>query len=357
MINSVKTDSIIAANEKLFQLILYESCKMTGSGLYPLKFKPIYKNYIWGGQNLRGMGKEIENGETVAESWEISDHGDDMSRVVNGVLRGKTLRDLIEQYGEDICPETLTGRFPILIKYIDANRRLSVQVHPDDAYARVHEGPQELGKTECWYVLEAQPGAELIVGMKRGVTRESFKEMIEKGNIEEGIANIPVSRGDFVYIKSGTVHAIMEGILICEIQENSDSTYRLYDWGRVGNDGRPRPLHLEKAMDVITFVPEEEYEQFMSGIFIPYDKSLTNHTHELVRGSFFNIDLLTYQSDVRLEQGNSHFNTINLVEGMCDLLWPGGSLSLARGDTVLIPRPVDEYTLKTDNMKAVRSFL
>jgi mannose-6-phosphate isomerase len=330
---------------------------MSRPELYPFTFKPIYKHYIWGGQNLRCMGKEIADGEIVAESWEISDHGEDLSVVAQGKLTGSTLRELIERYGDEISPATTTGRFPILIKYIDANRRLSVQVHPNDDYARKHEGPQELGKTECWYVLEAQPGAELVVGMKRGVSREAFRVMTETGHIEEGIRTIPVSKGDFVYIKSGTVHAIMEGILICEIQENSDSTYRLYDWGRVGNDGKPRPLHLEKAMDVIQFVPEEKYDQFMSEIMIPYDKTAVNHTHKLVRSAFFNIDLLAYDHDVTLSQDDFHYSTINLVEGSCDLNWSGGSLSLHRGDTVLIPRPVEEYTLTTSGMKAVRSFL
>jgi len=353
----MKTDSIISANSNLIQPILCELNIMNESELYPLTFKPLYKNYIWGGQNLRGMGKEFGEDEIVAESWEISDHGDDVSIVSDGTLKGKTLRALIEQFGDDLCPATLTGRFPILIKYIDANRRLSVQVHPHDEYAREHEGPQELGKTECWYVLEAKPGAQLVVGMKRGVSREIFRDMINKNSIEEGIRTIPVSKGDFVFIKSGTVHAIMEGILICEIQENSDSTYRLYDWGRVGHDGKPRELHLEKAMDVITFVPDNAYEQFMSEILIPYDKMAENHTHELVRSSFFNIDLMSYRHDVRIEQENSHFNTINLVEGSCQLQWSGGTLHLSRGDTVLIPRPVDAYTLKTNNMKAVRSFL
>jgi mannose-6-phosphate isomerase len=330
---------------------------MSTSELYPLKFGPVYKHYIWGGQNLRAMGKQIGDGEIVAESWEVSDHGDDLSVVLNGKLRGKTLRELIVQFGEDLSPDTLTGRFPILIKYIDANRRLSVQVHPDDAYARANEGPQELGKTECWYVLEAKPGAELVVGMKRGVTRDSFRDMIDEDRIDEGICTIPVSKGDFVYIKSGTVHAILEGILICEIQENSDSTYRLYDWGRVGNDGKPRPLHIEKAMDVITFIPEKDYEQFMAGILIPYDKHALNHTHELVRGPYFNIDLLSSTRGVSLSIGPSHFNTINVLEGECDLLWSGGSLSLSRGETVLIPRPVGEYTIKTSSVTAIRSFL
>lgn len=325
--------------------------------LYPLKFKPIYKHYIWGGKNLQKMGKPIADGEIVAESWEISDHGNDLSVVLNGSLKGKTLRELIEQYGKDLSPDTLTGRFPILIKYIDANRRLSVQVHPDDEYARVHEGFQEFGKTECWYVLEAQPGAELVVGMKRGVTRESFKRLIDEGRIDEGIRNIPVSKGDFIYIKSGTVHAILEGILICEIQENSDSTYRLYDWGRRGSDGKPRPLHIEKAMDVINFIPEDEFDRAMEGILIPYNKSAVNQIHELVRGSYFNIDLLSSRHDVTLSLGTSHFNTLNIAEGECALVWSGGSLSLSRGDTVLVPRPVGEYTIETGGITAIRAFL
>jgi mannose-6-phosphate isomerase len=221
----------------------------------------------------------------------------------------------------------------------------------------MHEGPQELGKTECWYVLEAQPGAELVVGMKRGVTRDSFRQMIDEGRIDEGIRNIPVSKGDFVYIKSGTVHAILEGILICEIQENSDSTYRLYDWGRRGNDGKPRPLHIEKAMDVINFIPEDEYERAMEGILLPYDKSAVNQTHELIRGSYFNVDLLSYTHDVTLSVANSHFNTLNILEGECALAWSGGSLSLSRGDSVLVPRPVGKYSLETGGMTAIRSFL
>jgi mannose-6-phosphate isomerase len=330
---------------------------MAKTELYPLKFQPIYKHYIWGGKNLRAMGKPIGENEIVAESWEISDHGDDLSIVQNGSLRGQTLRDLIENYGDDITPDTPTGRFPILIKYIDASRRLSVQVHPDDDYARIHEGPQELGKTECWYVLNAPPGAELVVGMKRGVTREDFRHMVLEDRIDEGIHTIPVSRGDFVYIRSGTVHAILEGILICEIQENSDSTYRLYDWGRLGNDGKPRPLHIEKAMDVINFLPEEDFDRFMDSILIPYDKGAIGITHELVRSDYFNIDLLAYDRDVSLSIGISHFNTLNILEGGGKIVWSGGSLPLERGESLLIPRHVGEYVIETGGIRALRTFL
>jgi len=327
------------------------------SELYPMKFRPIYKHYLWGGKNLRKMGKPIAEDETVAESWEISDHGDDLSIVLNGALKGRTLRELIEHYGEHIAPCTVTGRFPLLIKYIDANRRLSVQVHPDDEYAQAHEGSQELGKTECWYVLHARPGAGLVVGMKKGITRQVFQRMIAENRVEDGICTFPVKAGDFVYIKSGTVHAILEGILICEIQENSDSTYRLYDWGRVGDDGRPRPLHIEKALDVISFLPEDEYERSMKGILIPYERSVKNHTHEMVRGDYFNIDLLVYTRSVSLSLGAAHFNTLNILDGVGNLVWSGGSMSFCKGETILIPRPVGEYVLETGRLTALRTFL
>jgi mannose-6-phosphate isomerase len=340
---------------------------MGKTDLYPMTFHPIYKHYLWGGKNLRSMGKAVADDETVAESWEISDHGDDLSVVRNGFLKGKTLRELIARWGEDISPRTATGRFPILIKYIDANRRLSVQVHPDDSYARTHEGPQELGKTECWYVLDAPPGAELVVGMGKGITKQVFQRMIAEDRIADGLHTIPVSKGDFVYIKSGTVHAILEGILICEIQENSDSTYRLYDWGRVGDDGKPRPLHIDKALDVITFVPENRYDRFMESIVIPYDRKASNHTHELVRGTYFNIDLLTYDHDIELSVGHCpmghspvgqcHFNTLSILDGEGTLVWPEGELPLHRGETILVPRPVSEYRLNTRGITALRTFL
>jgi mannose-6-phosphate isomerase len=334
-----------------------ERSSMDKIELYPMIFQPIYKHYLWGGRNLMNMGKPIAEGDIVAESWEVSDHGEDLSVVRNGTLKGKTLREIIEVRGENISPQTPTGRFPILIKYIDANRRLSVQVHPNDEYARTHEGPQELGKTECWYVLEAPPGAGLVVGMKRGVDKQEFRRMIADDRIADGIQTIPVSKGDFVYIKSGTVHAILEGILVCEIQENSDSTYRLYDWGRVGDDGKPRPLHIDKALDVISFIPENRYDRFMESVFIPYDKHASNCTHELVRGAYFNVDLLTYDREVELSVGHHHFNTLNILDGEGSLVWQEGTLPFHRGDTILVPRPVGGYRLDTRRVTALMTFL
>ncbi len=328
--------------------------------LYPMRFKEIFKPYIWGGQNLKRLGKPVKDGEIVAESWEISDHNDDISIVENGPLAGKNLRELIELYGEDISPKTENGRFPILIKYIDANKRLSVQVHPDDEYAKTHESPTELGKTECWYIMEAPPGAELIMGIKRGVNRDNFVEMIKNNRIEDGLNRIEVSKGDFIYIKTGTVHALLEGIMVCEIQENSDTTYRLYDWGRVGNDGKPRPLHIDKALDVINFPPDNEadYNRYIKSLLINYDKDAVNTIQKLVRSKFFNIDYIRYNTsfDLHMEKG-VHFHTLNIIDGDGEIDYGDGVLDITMGDTILIPRPVKEYKIKTENILILKTFL
>ncbi len=330
---------------------------MPAHDLYPLKFEPIYKNYIWGGRNLEKIGKKIVPGEIVAESWEISDHDEDVSVVANGTLKGRTLRELIETYKTDICPETENGRFPILIKYIDANQKLSVQVHPDDEYTRTHESPTELGKNECWYVMDAPRGAELILGVKKGMTRERFRAHIESGRIEEGLTRHPVSTGDFIFIRSGTVHALLEGIMVCEIQENSDTTYRLYDWGRMDSDGKPRSLHIEKALDVINYLPESEYDMYMKQLAIPYDKSEKNSVHTFVRSKFFNIDLLNYTQDFDTEFHNEHFHTLNIVSGTGSILWKGGEFGFHTGETLLVPRTVHKYTIRTKESEVLRTFL
>jgi len=330
---------------------------MKNNGLYPLKFEAIYKHYIWGGRNLEKIGKNIAPDEIVAESWEVSDHDEDISTAANGSLRGKTLRELIAAYGTDICPVTENGRFPILIKYIDASRKLSVQVHPDDSYARSHESSTELGKNECWYIMEAPPGAELILGIKKGMARNILKTLIEENRIEDGIQRHPVSKGDFIYIKSGTVHALLEDIMVCEIQQNSDTTYRMYDWGRMGANGKPRPLHIEKALDVINYLPEEEYERYMGELAIPYNKSTVNHTHALVREKFFNIDLLKYRIDADCSFHEEHFHTLNILDGNGTISWKDGDLPCQKGESILVPRAAGSYTIYTAGIEILKSFL
>lgn len=226
--------------------------------LYPLLFEPVLKDYIWGGRNLqRRLGRQLPSGTDIAESWEIAAHENGDVQVVNGPLAGTTLADLNRRLGAALVGTSGNWalereKFPLLIKVLDANRNLSIQVHPDDEYARAHEG-NELGKTEMWVILHAEENAAIILGVKEHTTPQGFRQALEAGDLEKHLHEISVSTGDFVCVPSGSLHAILGGVLIAEIQQNSDVTYRVYDWNRLGQDGKPRPLHVEQAMDVINF--------------------------------------------------------------------------------------------------------
>lgn len=225
--------------------------------LYPMFFKPVLKDYIWGGRNLTKLGRDLPGTGIVAESWEISSHEDGMTKVENGFFTGKTLQELVALLGEDLVGTKnqwalAQGKFPLLIKLLDANRRLSVQVHPNDDYAREHEG-QELGKTEMWFVLKAEPEAAIIYGLERSTTPDEFHQAVLNGTLEPFLHKVPIKAGNHVCVPSGTLHAILEGALIVEIQQNSNTTYRVYDWNRSDAEGCQRPLHVNKALDVINF--------------------------------------------------------------------------------------------------------
>ncbi len=223
---------------------------------YPLLFTPVLKDYIWGGRNLEKLGRTLPDG-VIAESWEIAAHPDGTTAVANGVYAGKLLTEVQAELGLDLIGTNCAwaqerGKFPLLIKLLDANRPLSVQVHPQDDYALAHEG-NELGKTEMWVALHAEPGAKVQLGVTAGVTAETFRADIENGNLEPHLHYVPVKTGDHICVPAGSLHAIMDGLLIAEIQQNSNTTYRVYDWNRLGHDGQPRPLHIDKALDVINF--------------------------------------------------------------------------------------------------------
>ncbi|MBN1399284.1 MAG: class I mannose-6-phosphate isomerase, partial [Anaerolineae bacterium] len=228
---------------------------MTRPEIYPLTFAPVFRDYIWGGRNLETLfGRELPPG-IIAESWEISGHPSSPTRVEYGHWAGRTLPQVMEALGEELVGRRAKGalqrgRFPLLIKLLDANRDLSVQVHPGDVYAQVHENG-ELGKTEMWYVLHAQPGTELIYGLARGVTPESFRRAIREGAVASQLQRVPIAAGDSFCVPAGTVHALLAGAVVAEIQQNSDATYRVYDWDRLGADGTPRPLHVRNALEVI----------------------------------------------------------------------------------------------------------
>ncbi len=223
----------------------------------PLIFAPRYRDYVWGGRNLaRVLGRDLPPG-VVAESWEVSAHPTAPTMADRGPLRGRTLRELAAEHGAALVGRNAEracgpGRFPLLVKLLDAAQPLSVQVHPDDARAALR-GDGELGKTEMWHVLHADPGAEVVLGLRDGTDEGALRRACADGRIEEHLNRAAVKAGDSILVPAGTVHAILGGAVLLEIQQDSDVTYRLHDWGRIGADGQPRPLHLEEAMEAIDF--------------------------------------------------------------------------------------------------------
>lgn len=306
--------------------------------LYPLKFDPVYKEIIWGGQNIkRFFGRKIPF-ERTAESWEICARPDGMSVVSNGKLSGLNLEQLIEKYKESLLGTASVKKygdnFPLLIKIIDANDRLSVQVHPDDEYARSRG--EKNGKNELWYIIDAKPGAKLIYGVRDGVTKEGFCAAVKNGTVAQTLREVPVAPGDALFIPAGTVHAILEGILIAEIQQNSNTTYRIYDWGRVGKDGKPRELHIDKALDVINFGPQPDM----------VSSKAEGGRRTILRSEFFNIDEIWL--DGRFEStttGKTFYVLMNLT-GKAAIHYDGGETDLERGDTVLIPACLGKFELE-----------
>jgi mannose-6-phosphate isomerase len=249
--------------------------------VYPLKFNPIYKQRIWGGQKLREVfGKQLPPDVKIGESWELADLPDDKSVIANGELAGLTLHSAIEEYPKEITGnENFPLPFPLLIKILDAEDVLSVQVHPDpETCRRMGKGDP---KTECWYIISAEPGAVIYKGLKKGVTKEQFAAAIEKGTIAEMLVKVPVRAGQCHFLPAGTVHAIGPGLLIAEIQTPSDTTYRVFDWNRVDDAGRARELHVAEALESIHFDQSaEELYVAMIGLLVDSEYFTINKGHQ-----------------------------------------------------------------------------
>ena len=228
---------------------------------YPLLLRPVPKEIIWGGDRLRREYGKTAPFEKIAESWELTVREKEMCVISGGEYAGMPLGDYIASARRDLLGlnGSKTDRFPLLIKFIDAADRLSIQVHPDDAYGLEHEG--EFGKTEMWYIMAAEEGAQLVYGLKEGLTSEDFRRFVEAGRTEEALNFVNVHAGEVYFIPSGQVHAIGAGILIAEIQQNSNITYRVYDYNRPGADGKPRELHTAKALDVVKIRTEEQIRE------------------------------------------------------------------------------------------------
>lgn len=316
---------------------------------YPLLFEPIYKDYIWGGRKLETMGKQLPD-HNVAESWEVACHPDGTGIVSNGKFSGKKLDDLIDEFGPDILgSEIFTKKgntFPLLIKLIDANRNLSVQVHPDDDYAYKYEN-KSLGKNEMWYVVDAKPGSKLVSGIKKGVTKETFKKAIDANKVEDCLNYVKVKQGDSFNIPAGLVHAIGEGNLICEIQQNSNTTYRVYDYNRTDDKGNKRPLHVEKALDVIDFSCEE------GGV----KKVLKIEQHDisrtyLVANQYFATELIESKNSFTEDTKGERFHCFTVLDGSLTI----NDTTLNKGTSCLVPAAVGKYRVSGKG-KAIKSYV
>lgn len=306
-----------------------------------LKLKPACKDYLWGGHRLAEEYGVEYDGAILAEAWELSCHPDGPSIIVNGEFAGKTLREFLDTEGLEVLGTHCRRfrEFPILAKFIDAKDNLSIQVHPSNAYALKNEG--QYGKTEMWYVLDAEQGAFLYYGFSREISKEEFAERIKNNTLLEVLNAVPVKKGDVLFIESGTLHAIGKGILVAEIQQNSNVTYRIYDYGRVGADGKKRDLHIEKALDVTNRIPivhgGENYPHIADCDYFTVDKlnldgKLTYRTQGNVdEKSFLSILILggtgtisNKGEKISYKKGDSFFLTANSgdwqIEGTCDAL-------------------------------------
>ncbi len=315
----------------------------------PLFMLPIYKDYIWGGTKLKDYLKKEVPFETAAEAWEVSTNEAGLSEVEIEKGTKTTLKELFdntEKRVEIFGTKTKDmERFPLLIKFIDAKDNLSVQVHPDDAYALEHEN--DTGKTEMWYIMECDENASIICGLKETVTQEQIPNMITNGKLQNYLNKVPICKGDVIYIPAGTVHAILKGTLICEIQQNSNLTYRVYDWDRVGKDGKPRELHIKKAMDVI----KQDKRQNITS---------TNGQEDICKMvmdcNYFKVDVLNVTENYQAKSRKDTFEAYMVVEGKGKLETKGKEYDIKIGESFILPASLGEYEIK-GNIKLLKAYL
>jgi len=311
--------------------------------LYPLTFQPIFKERVWGGRNLERLyEKPLPGGVPIGESWEMTDRPEGVSVIANGPLAGRTLRWLMEEHRREIlgAHADARGPFPLLVKILDAQQTLSVQVHPPAAIAGPLGGEP---KTEMWFITDATPEAALFAGLKAGVTRVQFEEKIKDGTVADCLHKMPVQTGDAMFLPSGRLHAIGAGNVIFEIQQNSDTTYRVFDFNRVGLDGKPRELHVAQSLASIDF---EDFEPPL--ITSKYSRNPTLAVRYLVDHPLFRVDACRVKRGQRFHLRSEALQILGLVKGRLNLAHGDMTLGLKAGDFVLLPACLDRVTVTAE---------
>ena len=323
--------------------------------LYPLRFQPLFRRYIWGGRRLATeLDKPIGEGDDYAESWEIVDHGKDQSVVAAGPLQGKKLEELIQHYGAELIgkkvameieadsvPSNLRNRFPLLLKILDANRDLSVQVHPNDTQARLLD-PPDLGKTEAWIVLATEPGSKIYAGLKLGIGKTDFIRAIEENEVEQTLHAFEPAVGDAVFIPAGTMHAIGAGLLIAEIQQSSDTTFRVFDWNRTDAAGNSRELHIDSAIEVTDF--EAGPAKVVS--------ASEGQMQKLIQCDKFSVIRHIIENDLTLPMSEC-FQIIVVTKGEILVEGDPASRPLVIGESMLIPACLDQLKISTSTSSEI----
>lgn len=315
------------------------------SELYPLKFETVLMEKVWGGSALSsGYNKKSNGSSKIGESWELSAISDYQSVVSNGFLAGNNIEELIEVYMGDITGDSIYEKFgnefPLLIKFIEAQEDLSIQVHPNDELAKKRHSAY--GKTEMWYILESKKGAEIFTGFKDGVTKEDYENAVKNGGIEKLLNKEIAEPGDTFFTPAGRVHAIGAGIVLVEIQQTSDITYRIFDWNRKGTGKEKRELHTELALDAIDFNQTGKSK-------IRVEPEL-NKTENLVNCEYFNTNIISFNKPLDKEYfTNDSFVVYICIDGEFTILWDDSSERVTKGETILLPAMIKEVTLKPLN--------
>ena len=306
---------------------------------YPLTFTPILKDRIWGGTKLKTYLNKPIVSETTGESWEISTVPGDISVVNNGVLKGKNINEIIDLFPEEILGKSVISRFgkqfPLLFKFIDAKEDLSIQLHPNDALAKVRH--DSFGKTEMWYVMQADESARLVVGFKKDSNQEEYLSHLENKNLVALLNESPVKKGDVFFLETGTIHAIGAGVVVAEIQQTSDVTYRIYDWDRVDANGNGRELHTELALDAINYNATDSK--------ITY-KEEANQSTLVVDCPYFITNIIALQDRFIWKRTKQAFTVFMCTNGQFEMVMNGEILRYRMGDTILIPACIENLTIK-----------